>query len=92
MKTLLSVNFGLVATLGLLGMAGSNTAADAESQGALKRGAELWAENCTMCHEVKPRTNFTPEKLDAIRRHMREEADLSDEEQEAILGFLKSGN
>jgi len=92
MKTLLSVNFGLVATLGLLSMAGSDRAADSDSQGALKSGAELWAENCTMCHEAKPRTSFTLEKLDAIRRHMREEADLSDEEQEAILGFLKSGN
>jgi hypothetical protein len=33
-----------------------------------------------------------PKKSDAIKRHMREEADLSPEEQEAILEFLKSGN
>lgn len=93
MKTLLSVSFASLATLGLLSLAGSNRAADTGSQqDALKSGAQLWAENCTACHEVKPRSSFTSEKLNAIRRHMREEADLSAEEQEVILGFLKSGN
>ena len=82
-----------LATLGLLSLVGSNRAADANSQkGALKSGAQLWEENCIMCHEVKPRSSFSPAKSDAIKRHMREEADLSPEEQEAILGFLKSGN
>ena len=81
-----------LSTLGLLSVV-SNRADDADSQkGALKSGAQLWEENCTMCHEVKPRSSFSPAKTDAIKRHMREEADLSPEEQEAILGFLKSGN
>jgi len=82
-----------LSTLGLLSVVGSIRADDANSQnGALKSGAQLWEENCIMCHEVKPRSSFSPSKLDAIKRHMREEADLSPEEQEAILGFLKSGN
>jgi len=81
-----------LSTLGLLSVV-SNRADDADSQkGALKSGAQLWEENCIMCHEVKPRSSFSPAKSDAIKRHMREEADLSPEEQEAILGFLKSGN
>jgi hypothetical protein len=58
----------------------------------LKSGAQLWAENCIMCHEIKPRISLSSAKLDSIARHIREEADLSPEEQEAILGFLKSGN
>ena len=78
---------------GFLSLASSNRAADTDSQtGALKSGAQLWTENCTMCHEVKPRINFSAAKLDAIIPHMREEADLSREEQEALLSFLKSGN
>ena len=82
-----------LATLGLLSLACPNRAAEGDSQkGPMKSGAQLWAENCTMCHEVKPRISFSQEKSDAIKRHMREEADLSPEEQEAILGFLKSGN
>ncbi len=93
MKTFLSVTFALLATFGFLSVAGSNRAADTDSQtGTLNSGAQLWAENCTMCHEVKPRISFSAAKLDAILRHMREEADLSREEQEAILSFLKSGN
>ena len=82
-----------LATLGLLSLAGSNRATGTDSQkGALKTGAQLWAENCIMCHEHRPWTSFSPAKSDAIKRHMREEVDLSLEEQEAILGFLKSGN
>ena len=45
-----------------------------------------------MCHEDRPWTSFSPAQADAIKRHMRKETDLSQEEQEAILGFLKSGN
>ena len=93
MKTVRSVTFAFLAMYGFLSLAGSNRAADADSQtGALKSGARLWAENCTMCHEDKPRISFGAAKLDAIIRHMREEADLSREEQEAILSFLKSVN
>jgi len=83
----------VLATLGLMTLVCSNKAADADSQKSeLKSGAELWAENCTMCHEVEPRSSFNPSQSDAIMRHMREEADLSPEEQEAILEYLKSGN
>jgi cytochrome c5 len=77
----------------LLSLAGSNRAVGADNQKrALKTGAQLWQENCTMCHEDRPQTSFTPAQSDAARRHMQEKADLSPEEQEAILGFLKSGN
>ena len=93
MKAFLSIDFALLATLGLLNLPGSNMAADIDSQkSALNTGAQLWAENCLMCHEVKPRVSFSSAKLDSITHHMREEADLSPEEQEAILEFLKSGN
>jgi hypothetical protein len=44
-----------------------------------------------MCHEVKPQSSFSSEQLDTIIRHMHKEVDLSPEEQEAILGFLRSG-
>jgi mono/diheme cytochrome c family protein len=88
-----AASLAALSTLGLLRVVGSNGSDDADSQkGALKSGAQLWAENCITCHEVKPRSSFSPQKSDAIKRHMREEADLSPEEQEAILEFLKSGN
>jgi mono/diheme cytochrome c family protein len=82
-----------LATFFLLNLAGANRAAGADShKGELKTGAQLWAENCMTCHEDRPRTSFSPAQSDAALRHMREEADLSPEEQEGILGFLKSGN
>jgi hypothetical protein len=91
MKTLLRVNFAVLAALGLLSRAGSSRASGTDSQAStLNSGAELWQENCTMCHESKPRISFTPEKVDSIKRHMREKADLSPDEQEAVLEFLRS--
>ena len=93
MKSFPRVNFAFLLALGLSSIAGSNRICDADSQVAEpKNGAELWQENCTMCHEGKPKISFTPEKLDVIRRHMQDKADLSPEEQEAVLKFLKSGN
>ena len=63
------------------------------AEGGSPRAAQLNAEkNCIMCHEDRPWTSFSPAQADAIKRHMRKETDLSQEEQEAILGFLKSGN
>jgi hypothetical protein len=80
-----------LAAVGLLSFVDSNRAADTDSQkGVLKSGAQLWSENCIMCHEVTPRISFSSAKLNALLRHIREEAaDLSPEEQEAVLGFLK---
>ena len=92
MKSIPGVNFTFLLPLGLLSMAGSNRICEADSQVTeAKSGAELWEENCTMCHEIKPKISFTPEKLEAIRRHMQEKADLSPEEQGAVLKFLESG-
>jgi hypothetical protein len=69
----------------------SATAGDEGSPaGILKTGAELWAEISTMCHEGIPRSSFTREQSDAAMRHMREQANLTPEEQEAVLEFLKS--
>ncbi len=44
-----------------------------------------------MCHDVRPRAGSSSEQLDVIKRHMREEADLSPDEEEAILRFLEAG-
>jgi hypothetical protein len=57
-------------------LAGSNRAADTDSQrDALKSGAQLWAENCIMCHEVKPRSaslrrNWIPSRATCGRRRI----------------------
>ena len=78
--------------LASLSLAVLNRAAGADSQkDALKTGDELWMENCTICHDVRPRAGSSSEQLDVIKRHMREEADLSPDEEEAILRFLEAG-
>jgi hypothetical protein len=47
-----------------LSAAGSNLVADENShKGALKSGAQLWAENCVARHEVKPQINFNAAEI-----------------------------
>ncbi len=48
------------------------------------------SESCPVC--ALRAASFSSAKWEAITRHMREEPDLSPEEQEAILEFLKSDN
>jgi mono/diheme cytochrome c family protein len=83
--------FAIVAariSAGALSLAGSNEAGDPRFQAdTIEKGAQLFAENCSMCHETKP--HFRPEKLDATKKHMLDQiADLTPEEQQAILAFL----
>lgn len=76
---------------GSSGAAGGETA---QANGALpaKSGAELWAENCNRCHNVRPPTSFSDAQWHAIIRHMRQRANLTGEEARAITVFLQSSN
>ena len=57
-----------------------------------KSGAELWAENCNRCHNVRPPPSFSDAQWQVIVHHMRERANLTGEEARAITVFLQSAN
>ena len=57
-----------------------------------KGGAELWAENCTRCHNARPPEYYSDAQWDAVVHHMRLRANLTGQEARTIAEFLKASN
>ena len=56
-----------------------------------KSGAQLWAENCIRCHNIRSPSNYSPAQWEVVMAHMRVRANLTPEEHKKILAFLKAG-
>jgi len=59
---------------------------------AAKPGAQLWAENCTRCHNTPPPSIYSDAEWEAVGEHMRYKANLTDQEVTKVVAFLKSAN
>jgi hypothetical protein len=57
----------------------------------MKKGAQLWAENCMRCHNIRSRSSYSPAQWEVVIMHMRVPANLTPEKHKKILEFLKSG-
>jgi hypothetical protein len=53
-------------------------------------GEELWSNNCLRCHNIRPPTTYGDAQWDVIVHHMRLRANITGQEQRAIVEFLKS--
>jgi hypothetical protein len=53
-------------------------------------GEELWSNNCLRCHNIRPPTMYSNAQWDVIVHHMRVRANITGQEQRAIVEFLKS--
>jgi hypothetical protein len=67
----------------------SNSAASSDSYMGLT-GEELWSNNCLRCHNIRPPTMYSNAQWDVIVHHMRLRANITGQEQRAIVEFLKS--
>jgi len=59
---------------------------------AAKPGAQLWAENCTRCHNTPSPSIYSDAQWEAVGEHMRYKANLTDQEVTKVVAFLKSAN
>ena len=59
---------------------------------AAKPGAQLWAENCTRCHNTPPPSIYSDAEWEVVGEHMRYKANLTDQEVQKVVAFLKSAN
>ena len=66
----------------------SNTSSNDSYMGLT--GAELWSNNCMRCHNIRPPTMYSDAQWDVIVHHMRLRANITGQEQRAIVEFLKS--
>jgi hypothetical protein len=55
-------------------------------------GAQLWAENCSRCHNVRPPQSYSDAQWEAVVMHMRLRADLTGPEQRKITEFLQASH
>jgi len=55
-------------------------------------GAKVFAENCSRCHEAPDPASRSGREWRGITMHMRVLADLSREEQQNVLIFLRTFN
>jgi hypothetical protein len=82
-----------IALMWLIGCAankpGGEVAAGSTPPG--KSGAELWANNCVRCHNIRSPSSLSPAQWEVALMHMRVRANLTPEEHKKILEFLKSG-
>jgi len=67
----------------------SGTAVSSDSYMGLS-GEELWSNNCLRCHNIRPPTMYNDAQWDVIVHHMRLRANITGQEQRAIVAFLKS--
>ena len=57
-----------------------------------KPGAQLWSENCSRCHNMRPPESFSDAQWETIVRHMRFRANLTGVEARKITEFLKASH
>ncbi len=58
----------------------------------IKPGALLWGENCVRCHNAPSPSAFSDNQWDVIGKHMRVRANLTADEVDKIIEFLKMAN
>jgi hypothetical protein len=81
-----------VALTWLIGCAANKQSVEVGAGATGKGGAELWAENCVRCHNIRSPSNYSPAQWEVVMMHMRVRANLTPEEHKKILEFLKSGS
>ena len=55
-------------------------------------GAQLWAENCIRCHNIRNPASLSDRQWEIVMHHMRVKANLTADEHQSILEFLKAAN
>jgi len=55
-------------------------------------GAQLWADNCSRCHNMRPPQSYSDAQWEAVVMHMRSRANLNGVEQREITRFLQASH
>ena len=70
----------------------SAVAASSPKAAPAHSGAQLWAQNCGHCHNIRSPDSLSDAQWDIVLLHMRIRANLTAEEHKQILAFLKSAH
>ena len=64
----------------------------ASASPAQNGGAEVWAQNCGHCHNIRSPGSYSDAQWEVVMLHMRVRANLTADEHKKILAFLKSAH
>ena len=67
-------------------------AAASTTASAAPGGAQLWADNCSRCHNMRPPQSYSDAQWEAVGMHMRLRANLTGMEQREITRFLQASH
>ncbi|MBA1420198.1 MAG: cytochrome c [Epsilonproteobacteria bacterium] len=79
-------------TLALVALLSMNTTvfADEVKQVDIANGAQVWADTCMRCHNVRPPSDLTVRAWSFSMNHMRVRAGLTGQETRDILAFIRA--
>lgn len=81
----------ILVCFGMAGIITSNGCVESQKVAA-KSGAQLWAENCSRCHNVPSAATFSDEQWKTVGMHMQSRALLTNKERDKIVDFLQQSN
>ena len=100
-----SIFAALVVSVLLVGCASHNSGDKSSNTGATTQpseasasasaapgGAQLWADNCSRCHNMRPPQSYSDAQWEAVVMHMRSRANLTGVEQREITRFLQASH
>ena len=76
---------------GIIGLISINGCVESKAVAA-KSGAQLWAENCSRCHNMPAPSTFSQEQWKTVGMHMQSRALLTNKERDKIVEFLQQSN
>lgn len=86
MRTMRTILIALVAALA------APVGLNAQSSAAIGQGAQVWAANCTRCHNARPSSERTDGQWLTIVLHMRARANLTRADADLVATYLKATN
>ena len=86
MKKIIGILIALAAGAGVTMIINSCAATQAVAE---KSGTQLWGENCVRCHNAPPSSDYSPAQWETIGMHMKLRANLTEDETNKIMAFLK---
>ena len=76
--------------LGVLLSMNTTVLADEATQVDIANGAQVWADTCMRCHNVRPPSDLTIRAWSFSMNHMRVRAGLTGQETRDILAFIRA--
>jgi mono/diheme cytochrome c family protein len=92
MKSLLKDKIGFIVTIGFAAVTALTVASCVASQKVTeKSGGQLWAENCSHCHNNPSPGSFSDDQWETIGMHMQTRSLITEQERIKIVAFLQQG-